>query len=294
MPLVAGNWKMHKTAGQARQAARELVGALAAGVERGHAAARGGEILLVPPYTALWAVGEELAARPAPIPELAARQRIDHPEGPDAAAVAPAATVAGVAVGLAAQDLHWAEQGAYTGEVSAAMLLDAGCRAALIGHSERRAMFGETDADVARKVAAALRAGLAPILCVGETAAERTAGTATAVLTRQVAGAIELIVDRPASDLAALVIAYEPVWAIGTGAAAGADDAAAAAELIRSLLPPAVAPLVRVLYGGSVKAANVAEFMSHPAVDGVLVGGASLDGAEFGRLALAGIAARPR
>jgi len=255
VPLVAGNWKMHKTAAEARATARELISALVAGAPRGIP----GEVLILPPFTTLWAVREQLQSSP-------------------------------LGLALGAQDLHWAASGAHTGEVSAAMLLDAGCAAVLAGHSERRHLMGETDEMVARKVHAALTAGLVPVLCVGETSGQREAGQTGDVLSTQVAAALSGIAAHPA--LGRLVIAYEPVWAIGTGTAAGPADASAAADLIRSLLPASAAGMVRVLYGGSVNAANVAEFMLLPGMDGVLVGGASLDGAGFAQLALTALAAK--
>ncbi len=254
-PLVAGNWKMYKTAAQTTATIRTLVSALAATSP----AVPAGMVLVCPPFTGLPAAREALAGQD---PEL---------------------------VLLGAQDMHWETEGAFTGEVSGAMLLDAGCRAVIIGHSERRAHFSETDASAARKVAAAIALGLLPIVCVGETRAEREAGLTAAVLARQVGRAVAGL---DANAAGSLVFAYEPVWAIGTGLAASAADASAAADIIRAQLTDDSGRRARVLYGGSVKTGNVAEFMSQPAIDGVLVGGASLDGAGFAALAVAGLRAR--
>ena len=167
------------------------------------------------------------------------------------------------------QNVHWAEDGAFTGEVSARMLVELGVQGALVGHSERRLYFGETDESVKRRAEAALAAGLGVIACVGETEADREADETEAVLRRQVAGL-------PHHD--ALVIAYEPVWAIGTGKTATPEMAQAAHALIKSIHD------TRVLYGGSVKPENAAELLAQPDIDGALVGGASLDAATFSSL----------
>jgi triosephosphate isomerase len=191
-----------------------------------------------------------------------------------ALAAARAALPPGVALG--AQDVSAADGGAFTGEVTAAMLLDAGCRLALVGHSERRQHFRETDADAAAKLAACWRARLLPLLCVGETASERAAGMTEAVLGRQVGLALKGAAPAP------LWIAYEPVWAIGTGAAATPQDCAGGLRAIRGALaatwPGASVPL---LYGGSVNPANCAAFWGAGGADGALVGGASLDAGAF-------------
>jgi triosephosphate isomerase len=175
-------------------------------------------------------------------------------------------TLAGTEVGVFAQNCHWELEGAFTGEVSAPMLRELGVYGTLVGHSERRQWFGETDESVARRVQTALEQGLHVIACVGESEAEREAGETDAVLRRQV-GVLEADEN--------LVIAYEPVWAIGTGKTATPEMAEQAHETIKSLLD------VPVLYGGSVKPGNAAELMSQPAVDGALVGGASLDVESF-------------
>jgi triosephosphate isomerase (TIM) len=176
---------------------------------------------------------------------------------------------------VGAQDIYWEPKGAFTGAISAPLALQAGARATLIGHSERRHVFGETDEDTRRKVAAALAAGLVPVLCVGETLAEREAGHTTAVVVRQLAGALGGL---EASALSRLVVAYEPVWAIGTGRNATPQDASAVHREIRGWVGlRAGQTRLRVLYGGSVNAKNVAELIAEPELDGVLVGGASLD-----------------
>jgi len=172
------------------------------------------------------------------------------------------------------QDIYWEPKGAYTGAVSGPLAFQAGARAALIGHSERRHVFGETDADTRRKVVAALAAGLLPILCVGETLAERDAGHTIAVVMRQLSAALGGTESAP---VARLVIAYEPVWAIGTGRNATPQDASAVHREIRAWLLARGVPEPRVLYGGSVNLKNAAELLAEPELDGVLVGGASLD-----------------
>lgn len=189
------------------------------------------------------------------------------------------------AVRVGAQNVFWENQGAYTGEVSAAMLVSAGCRFVIIGHSERRQLFGETDETVNRKIGAALAAGLIPVFCVGETEAEREAGQTFAVLARQVDKGLAGIGFDGAGDL---VVAYEPVWAIGTGKTATVDQAQQAHAYIRGrlgmLLGEALAKSIRILYGGSVKPDNIGQLMAMTDVDGALVGGASLDPETFIRI----------
>ena len=188
-------------------------------------------------------------------------------------------------VALGAQNIHWEPKGAYTGELSAAMAREAGARYALVGHSERRHVFGETDDDVRRKVGAALGEGLRPVVCVGETLEERQAGLVERVIVRQLDAALEGL---PGGDFRFL-LAYEPVWAIGTGETATPDDAAAAHGTLRGRMAERMGPdpaaAVPILYGGSVKPSNVAELLGASDVDGVLVGGASLDPISFGRIA---------
>ena len=186
--------------------------------------------------------------------------------------LADALVGSGVAVG--AQDLYWEPAGAFTGEVSAAMLLDAGASHVLVGHSERRHVLGETDAVVARKLHAALDAGLTPILCVGETLAERESGREHEVVTRQLAAALA---GRDVADAGRTVVAYEPVWAIGTGRTATPDDAEAMHCAIRAWLTgtfgPACSAAARIQYGGSARAENAGELLSRGEIDGLLVGG---------------------
>jgi triosephosphate isomerase (TIM) len=194
------------------------------------------------------------------------------------AARAAAATRPDIQFGV--QNIHGAEKGAFTGETSASMARDAGARFILVGHSERRHVFGETDAQTAEKVRRAAGHSLAPVLCVGEKIEEREAGETDAVVVRQLRAALEGLDTQDASALRALVIAYEPVWAIGTGRTATPDDASSAHRAIRVALRElagAPADEVPILYGGSVTAANAAALLAAPGVDGLLVGGASLD-----------------
>ncbi|MEJ5240190.1 MAG: triose-phosphate isomerase [Anaerolineales bacterium] len=196
--------------------------------------------------------------------------------------LAAAALLQGTGIGLGAQNMHWEEKGAFTGEVSPPMVKEF-CRYVILGHSERRTYFCETDEIVNRKVLAAQKHDLIPILCVGETLQERENGQTEAVVERQVRLALQGVSAEFAPQL---VIAYEPVWAIGTGRAAGVDDAA---HVIGNVIRPTLAALfgeetaqaVRVLYGGSVNATNAAAFLQHPQIDGALVGGASLKAEEF-------------
>jgi triosephosphate isomerase len=241
VPLVIGNWKMH---GGARQA-RELAQLLRDGLKR----PRGVEVVVCPPFTALPGVAEALA---------------------------------GSAIGLGAQNCHWEDSGAFTGEVSPPMLAELGCRLVLLGHSERRHLFHETDDEINRKVAPALRHGLQPLLCVGETADERRQGLTFTVVEGQLrAGLAGLSLE----DMGRCVLAYEPVWAIGTGANATPAQAAEVHGYLRGLLSQIgskdLAQTVRILYGGSVKPENVSAVTQEPDVDGVLVGGASLQAQSF-------------
>ncbi len=178
-------------------------------------------------------------------------------------------------VTVGAQNVHWEPKGAFTGELSVPLVMEAGARAALIGHSERRHLFGETDEQVARKLAAVLKAGFTPMVCVGETLAEREGGRTEQVVTRQVAALIERI---GTGEWDRVVLAYEPVWAIGTGKNATPDDAAQVHELIRfELNRRGVTTRIPILYGGSVNQGNALSLLARQEVDGVLVGGASLD-----------------
>jgi len=196
---------------------------------------------------------------------------------PDAARI-----LSGTRVALGAQNMHWEESGAYTGEVSPRHLEEVGCRYVILGHSERRTLFGETDAGVRRKAAAALGLGLIPIVCVGETEEERTSGATEVVLARQVAGSLGGV-DLP--DPARLVVAYEPVWAIGTGKVATPGEAQASHGTLRGelrkIFGAEAAPHVRILYGGSVKPSNAADLLREPDIDGALVGGACLEAVSF-------------
>lgn len=243
-PIIAGNWKMHKTVGESV----DLVKALLTGL--GDVGGR--EVLICPPYTALYGL------RPL---------------------------LVGTAIQLGAQELFYEAQGAYTGAISAGMLADVGCRYVIVGHSERRQLFGETDEGVSKRAHAAIAAGLTPIVCVGETKAERDQGVAESVVARQIAGGLAGL---SAEQVAALVIAYEPVWAIGTGDTATSADAQAMHAAIRGLVGTtfgaAAAAAVRIQYGGSVKPDNVDELMAQPDIDGALVGGASLKADSFLRI----------
>ena len=187
-----------------------------------------------------------------------------------------------IGVALSAQDLHWEKEGAFTGAVAAGMIRDAGCSHALIGHSERRQFFGETDQSVHKKIRAALGAGLGPIVCIGETLAEREAGQTKAVLERQLTQGLAGLTE---AEFSPMMIAYEPVWAIGTGRTATPGIAQEAHRHIRErvgrMVSEAVAAGLRILYGGSVKPTNVAGLMAQPDIDGALVGGASLDPISF-------------
>jgi len=257
-PIVAGNWKCHKTTKEAAELTREILAQLGT--------IRSVEVVLCPPFTALKVVAEVL--------------------GDDRAGTVRAGEGvpqrAGAAAGLGAQDLYWEPQGAFTGEISAPMLTDVGCRYCIIGHSERRHTFGETDEQVARKLRAALEGGLTPIVCVGETLPEREANRTVAVVERQLEAALKGLA---AEQVTKLVIAYEPVWAIGTGRNAAPAQAQEVHAFIRQWLKTQwsaqVADAVRIQYGGSVTAANAAELLGQPDVDGALVGGASLKADAF-------------
>lgn len=188
----------------------------------------------------------------------------------------------GSAVGIAAQNMYWANEGAFTGEVSAKMLVEAGCGAVIIAHSERRQFFGETDESANRKVKAALAAGLMPILCVGETLAEREAGNTQKLLEKQFRGSLAALTP---AEFSRIIMAYEPVWAIGTGRTATPEIAAEAHKFLRDLAASSFtgesAASLRILYGGSVKPDNIKGLMAQAEIDGALVGGASLDAGQF-------------
>ncbi|MBU8899931.1 triose-phosphate isomerase [Corallococcus sp. H22C18031201] len=240
--IVAGNWKMNKTVPEALALVREL---------RAQVAPLGDkvEVVVAPPFVALQAVHVALEGAP---------------------------------LQLAAQNCHWEASGAFTGEVSAPMLAELGCAYVIVGHSERRQFFGETDETVNKRAHAVKKAGMTPILCVGETLAEREANRTLEVVERQVRGAL---VGFEAADVAKFVLAYEPVWAIGTGRTATTAQAqevhAAIRGLVARLYDGETAGRVRIQYGGSVKPDNAAELLGQPDVDGALVGGASLKAGDF-------------
>lgn len=193
--------------------------------------------------------------------------------------------LAGSGIALGAQDLHWEKEGAYTGEISAPMLLDVGCRYVIVGHSERRQYFGETDGMINKKTRAALTHHLIPIVCVGETLEERETGRTFEVIEGQVRGSLA---DLTPEQGKSLVIAYEPVWAIGTGRTALPSQANGAQGFIRKLLADRfgqeISDRIPILYGGSVKPDNIAALMAEPEIDGALVGGASLDAPSFAKI----------
>jgi triosephosphate isomerase (TIM) len=247
-PLIAGNWKMHMT----HLEAIGLVQKLAFSLKESELDAA--EVVVLPPFTALRSVQT-----------LVTGDKLD--------------------VGFGAQDLSAHDSGAYTGEVSGAMLAALACTYVVVGHSERRALHGEDDAAVAAKVRAAMRHGLVPILCVGEGLDVRRAGGHVPHCTAQVDAALEGLT---AEQVSGIVLAYEPVWAIGTGEVATPEDAQEVCGALRSRLAerfgPETAAPVRILYGGSVKAANTAGILAGPDVDGALVGGASLDADEFAQI----------
>jgi len=188
----------------------------------------------------------------------------------------------GSAIGIAAQNVYWANEGAFTGEVSPRMLVEAGCRGVIIAHSERRQFFGETDESANRKVKAALAAGLTPILCVGEMLADREAGNTQKVLEKQFRGSLAALTT---AEFSRIIIAYEPVWAIGTGRTATPEIAAEAHKFLRDLAAGSFtaeyAASLRILYGGSVKPENIKGLLAQADIDGALVGGASLDARQF-------------
>ncbi len=244
-PIIAANWKMHKTHLEAIQAVQKLSYLL------DKDDAERVDVVVCPPFTALRAVQT-----------LIDSDRLEYR--------------------LGAQNVHFEDKGAFTGEVSAQMLQALKCRYVIVGHSERRQLFGETDEFVNKKVRAVFSHEMTPILCVGETAEERDRGATQDKVAGQVrAGLMGVTVEQAAT----LVVAYEPIWAIGTGRNAEPGDAAQVIAVIRSTLAELhddrVAQAVRVQYGGSVKAGNIRDFMAHPEIDGALVGGASLDPEEF-------------
>lgn len=216
-------------------------------------------------------------------PLVAAANHCEIMVAPPFTAIATCVEAArGSAIGIAGQDMYWANEGAFTGEISARMLVEAGCRAVIIAHSERRQFFGETDESANRKVKAALAAGLTPILCVGETLAEREGGNTQRVLEKQFRGSLAALTG---AEFSRIIMAYEPVWAIGTGRTATPEIAAETHKFLRDLAAASFAAenaaSLRILYGGSVKPDNIKGLMAQGEIDGALVGGASLDAKNF-------------
>ena len=240
-PIVVGNWKLNKTLSEALDLATEIRNVAGA--------LHTGEVGIAPPFTAIYSVAQRLE---------------------------------GSKVILAAQDCYHEDCGAYTGEISAPLLADVGCTHVIVGHSERRQFFGEEDGLVNKKVHAVLRASLTPILCIGELLSEREAGNTFAVVERQLLGALEGLDEELVSRI---VVAYEPVWAIGTGKVATTVEAQEVHGFLRGKLTDrygeAVAQMIRIQYGGSVKGENFAGLMAQPDIDGGLVGGASLKAESF-------------
>ncbi len=234
--VIAGNWKMHMTCAEARAFA-QVFRPLVADLPSDR------EVVLAPPFTAIAALSEALS---------------------------------GSAVRIASQNVHWDGSGAYTGMISAPMLLEHGVSHAIVGHSEPRKYYSETDEQINRRARAAQKAGLIPILCVGESDAQRESGEAERVIRRQVEQGVDGL------DPAALVVAYEPIWAIGTGKTCAAAEANRICGLIRGWVG---FPEITIQYGGSVKSDNIDQLMAQSDIDGVLVGGASLDPVGFARIA---------
>jgi len=244
-PIIAGNWKMHFVVSEAEIFVKELIAALDGGPDNVDA-------VVAPPFTALFSIGKLLR---------------------------------GSTIGLAAQNAHWETTGAYTGEVSAKMARDVGCKYVIIGHSERRQYFGETDETANKRLHAVFADGLTPILCVGEILEERKAGRTWTVIETQLRQGLAGV---SRDDAESLVIAYEPVWAIGTGETATPDQAqevhAQIRGLMKDLFDETLAQGLRIQYGGSVKPENVRTLMDQPDIDGALVGGASLKVDSFIKL----------
>jgi len=247
-PMMAGNWKMNHTHLEAIQVVQKL------GFRLDSKDYDRVDVVVCPPFTALRSV----------------QTTIDGDR---------------LQIGLGAQNCHWEPSGAYTGEISPLMLAKLNVKYVIVGHSERRELFGETDEMVAKKLRAVLAAGMAPILCVGETLAEREQGTTDDKVRGQIEAAFAGL---PIDDAARCIVAYEPIWAIGTGRSASPDDANDTIKVIRDHLRVGLgdefADALRILYGGSVKPGNVAELMAMPQIDGGLVGGACLDPDDFGRI----------
>jgi len=244
LPFMAGNWKMNKTVREAIDLVRELKTALSG--------AKGVEVAVAPPFTALFAVHQEIEGSP---------------------------------IGLAAQNLYWEEKGAFTGEISPIMVKEVGCHYVIIGHSERRQFFGETNETVNRRIKAALAASLKVIFCIGETLQEREGEKTFSVIEKQIEGGLRGLGHK---EIRNMVIAYEPVWAIGTGKTATPEQAEEVHEFIRrkleKLYSREVSEEIRIQYGGSVTPENVRGLMDQPNIDGALVGGASLKADSFSKI----------
>lgn len=247
VPVIAGNWKMYTTAAKAVFLFQKLEDLVAD--------AKDVEIVVCPPFVALRGLSVVIEQ--------------DRPN-----------------IALGAQNMHWEEEGAFTGEVSPTMLTHLGVKYVILGHSERRELFCETDETVQRKVKSALEHDLVPIFCVGELLEEREGGKTESVLERQVSRGLDLV---SAEGIRRVIVAYEPVWAIGTGRTATAETANETIKFIRGVIggkySSQTAEDVRILYGGSVKPTNIAELMAESEIDGALVGGASLDPESFSRIA---------
>jgi triosephosphate isomerase len=248
--VIAGNWKMFKTSKEAVSLVQDLEGQLDT-LNDNNGKADGVEVIVCPPFTALKSIYTVLWQDKPPIQ-------------------------------LGAQNMHWEDDGAYTGEISPLMLKDLECAYVIVGHSERRQYFCETDEKVNKKVKTALKHKITPIMCCGETLEQREAGQTQDFIQSQIMGGTEgLTVD----DMKTFIVAYEPIWAIGTGKTASADDANDVIRHIRAVLATKfgidVAKDVPILYGGSVKGSNIAELMAQPEINGALVGGASLDAGNF-------------
>lgn len=243
-PIIAGNWKMNETIDQSLDLVTKLKPEVAKVNDL--------DIVVCPPYTALFAVGK---------------------------------AIRGTNIFLSAQDIYWEEKGAYTGEVSPVMLTDLGCKYVIIGHSERRQFFGETNQSVNRRVKAALKFNLTPIMCVGERLEEKERGVTEGVVREHITRGLEGL---SREEVLKMVIAYEPVWAIGTGKTATPDQAQEVHSFIRGLLgelyDEVIASQVRIQYGGSVKPDNISDLMRQEDIDGALVGGASLDARSFAQI----------
>jgi triosephosphate isomerase (TIM) len=244
VPVIAGNWKMHKTLSEARELSRAILD--------GAAAATHCRIVLAPPFTALAAVAE---------------------------------VIRGTQLILGAQNAFWEPSGAFTGEISLSMLEDIGCGMVIIGHSERRQYFGETDQTVNRRLRAVVKSSLTPIVCIGETLVQREAGSYREVVCQQLAGGLDGLTHQ---DLLRIILAYEPVWAIGTGRTASPEVAQEVHRNIRGWIAQnfgdETARQIRILYGGSIKPENISELMRQPDIDGGLVGGACLEAKSFLRI----------